>query len=250
MHRYTMIYKTKGIILRSIRYGDTSLVVTAFTELFGIQTYMVNAARSAKKTAAKAILFQPSALLEMQVYHQEQKAMNRIKESNWAFLYRHILSDVVKNSIALFMIEVLHKTLKQPEQNTDLFYFCEDALQQLDDAPPGVAANFPLYFILQLPHFSGLRLQDDYMPGKREILDLQEGRFVATVPQHAHYIEHEYARITAELLRIMQPHELADIKLNKQMRRFLLSRYVNYYQLHIQDFGNLKTLPVIQEVLE
>ncbi|MBK8711101.1 MAG: DNA repair protein RecO [Niastella sp.] len=244
-----MIYNTKAIILRSIRYGDTSLVVTAFTERFGVQTYIVNAARSAKKSSAKAILFQPSAQLEMQAYHQEQKAMNRIKEANWAFLYQHILSDVVKNSIALFMIELLHKTLKQPEQNIDLFYFCEDALQQLDQASMEVAANFPLYFVLQLPHFSGLQIQDDFMPGKREILDLQEGRFVSSVPQHTYYLENENAQLTAELLRIMQPGELADIKLNKNIRRVLLAAYISYFQLHIQDFGNLKTLPIIQEVL-
>ena len=110
-----MIHKTKGIVLRTIKYGETSLVVTVFTQMFGVQTYLVNGIRTAKKSGAKAAMYQPAALLEMEVYHNELKGLQRIKESNWAILYNTILSDVIKNSIALYMMELLYKTLKQPE---------------------------------------------------------------------------------------------------------------------------------------
>ena len=95
-----MTHKTKGIVLRTVKYGETSLVVTMYTELFGVQTYMLNAVRTTKRSGNKAAMFQPAAILEMEVYHNDQKNMQRIKEYNWAFLYQHILSDVVKNSIA------------------------------------------------------------------------------------------------------------------------------------------------------
>ena len=121
-----MTHKTKGIVLRTVKYAETSLVVTMYTELFGVQTYMVNAIRTTKRSGNKAAMFQPAAILEMEVYHNDQKNMQRIKEYNWAFLYRHILGDVVKNSNALYMVELLYKTLKQPESNSNLFYFCEE----------------------------------------------------------------------------------------------------------------------------
>lgn len=255
-----MIHKTKGIVLRTIKYGETSLVVTVFTELFGIQTYMVNGVRSNKKTSNKAALYQPASLLEMEVYHNEQKAMNRIRECNWSFLYQDILSDVVKNSIALYMVELLYKTLKQPEQNSDLFYFCEDALQQLDLASGVVAANFSLYFTLQLPHFFGFRISDipDRYRSNRDssmshdeniYLDLEEGIFTTVHPTHPWFLEGEDALITSELLKIMQPPELEQIKMNHLKRRSLLIKYLDYYALHIQDFGQMKTLTVMQEVL-
>ena len=57
-----MTHKTRGIVLRSIKYGETSLVVTVFTELFGIQTYMVNGVRSSK--SARSVFFQPAAILD------------------------------------------------------------------------------------------------------------------------------------------------------------------------------------------
>ena len=247
-----MIHKTKGIVLRTIKYGETSLVVTVFTELFGIQTYMVNGVRSNKKTGSKAIMYQPASILDMEVYHNEQKAMHRIKECNWSFLYREILSDVVKNSIALYMVELLYKTLKQPEQNSELFYFCEDALQQLDLASNIVAANFSLYFTLQLPQFFGLRISDidsSMLNNETLYLDLQEGIFTSIHPTHPYFLEGEDALITSELLKIMQPHELEQIKMNHLKRRSLLIKYLDYYALHIQDFGQMKTLMVMQEVL-
>ncbi|RYY66514.1 MAG: DNA repair protein RecO [Chitinophagaceae bacterium] len=247
-----MTHKTKGIILRAIKYGETSLVVTAFTELFGIQTYMVNGARTSKKTGSKAAMFQPSSLLDMEVYHYEQKSMQRIKECSWSYLQHYTQSSVVKNSIALFMMELLHKTLKQPEQHTDLFYFCEDALKELDQAPPNVAANFPLFFTLHLSHFFGFRINDidpELLDSALIFLDLLEGNFTNQPPQHPHYLEMEDALITAELLQIMQPYELDQLKLNHQKRRMLLGRYLDYYALHIQDFGQMKTVAVLQEIL-
>ena len=247
-----MIHKTKGIVIKSVRYGETSLVVTVFTELFGVQTYMVNGVRTQKKSGSKAAHFQPSSLLDMEVYHSEQRTMHRIKECSWNYLYKNILSDVVKNSIAMFMIELLQKTLKQPEQNNDLFYFCEDALQQLDEAPAPIAANFALFFSLQLPQFFGFRFSniDFDLTGDDELyLDLQEGIFTPVAPTHPFYIEKEGALITSELLKIMQPNELDQVKMNHHKRRLLLLKYMDYYALHIQDFGAIKTLQVLHEVL-
>lgn len=247
-----MTHKTRGIVLRAVKYGETSLVVTIFTELFGVQAYMVNGARSTKKNGTKAALYQPGSLLDMEVYHYEQKNIQRIKECSWSYLGHNVLGDVVKNSIALFMVELLYKTLKQPEQNTDLFYFCEDALQQLDKAPPAIAANFPLFFTLHLSHFFGFRINDmepELQESHSVYLDLLEGNFTAEHPSHLHFIEKEEAQVTAELLKIMQPHELDQVKLNHHKRRVLMQRYLEYYALHIPDFGQMKTLGVLQEIL-
>ncbi len=242
------MFKTRAIILRTIKYGETSLIVTAFTELFGIQTYLVNGIRSAKKTGLKAAMYQPAALLDMQVYHNERHSMHRIKECNWAHLFEALLTDVVKNSIAMFMMELLQKLLKQPEENTDLFYFCEDALLKLDDASNAVAANFPLFFALHLSHFFGFKIDDNFS-AENNIADLQEGNFVAKYPTHSFYLADENAVVTAEILKAQLPEELQHLKLNKLKRRELLWKYMEYYNLHMQDFGKMKTLPVLQEIL-
>ena len=138
-----MIHKTKGIVLRSVKYGETSLVLTMFTELFGLQSYIVNGVRTvSKKGSSKSVFFQPAAILDLVVYHNEYKNLQRIKEYKWAHLYQHIFSDVRKNAVAVFMIELLTKCLKQPEASPQLFYFTEDALVHLDEASDTASANF------------------------------------------------------------------------------------------------------------
>lgn len=243
------IHKTKGIVLRAVKYGETSLIVTIFTELFGVQSYLINGVRvSTKKGTGKAGLFQPTAMLNLVVYHNELKHLNRIKEFSWAYLYNHILSDVRKNAVALFMIELLTKCLKQPEANPDLFHFAEDAFIHLDESNNAVMANFPLFFALHLPVFLGSRIDDNYS-AKNSFLDLREGSFTAVQPEHPHFLADRQAFVTSQLLKVQQPEELEDIKLNHEFRRNLLVAFEQFYALHIQDFGTLKTLPVLREIL-
>ncbi len=243
------LHKTKGIVLRTVKYGETSVIITIFTELFGVQSYLVNGVRtSTKKSSGKASYFQPAAILDMVVYHNELKHLNRIKEFKWAHIYQHILSDVPKNAVALFMIELLTKCLKQPEENNDLFHFTEDVFLKLDESNKAVMANIPLFFALHLTHFFGFRIDDNYN-STNQYLDLQEGSFVNEQPHHPHFLEEKQAAITSHFLKVLQTKELEDIKLNHAFRRNLLLSYETYYRLHINDFGTMKSLPVLREIL-
>lgn len=242
------MYKTKAIILKSIKYGETSLVVTAFTELFGVQTYMVNGVRTTKKTGVKAMLYQPASVVEMEVYHNDRNSMHRIKECNRTHVFNQVLTDVVKNSIAAFLMELLYKLLKQPEQNTDLFYFCEDALLQIDAAPTDVVANFPLFLALHLSHFFGFKIDDNFTETTC-FLDLQEGMFADDRPHHPYYLEKDIAQPTSEILKTQHPSELVQIKIPHAKRRLLLTKLMEYYSLHVQDFGTMKTVLIMQTVL-
>jgi DNA repair protein RecO (recombination protein O) len=241
-------HKTKGIVVRVVKYGDTSVIVSVYTELFGIQSYIVNGVRTSSKRGANANLFQPAAILDLIVYHNELKNIQRIKEFKWSYLYQSLFFDVIKNSVALYMIELLQKTLKQPESNPDLFHFIEDSLLHLDEASDTVVANFPLFFALHLSAFYGVRVSDNYS-SENDVLDLMEGEFVNEHPSHSYFLEGNYSYITSQLLKTMHPHELNDIRLNKESRRILLNAYGTFYALHFQDFGTMKTLSVLQEVL-
>jgi len=244
-----MIHKTKGIVLRTVKYGETSVIADIYTELFGRQSYMVNGVRtSSKKGMGKANLFQPLAILDLEVYHNELKNLQRIKEFRWGYLYKNIFFNVMKNSVALFMIELLQKCLKQPEPNTELFSFVEDAFMKLDESADTVLANYTLFFSLHIASFFGLRIDDNYSE-KNSVLDLREGFFVSEKPEHNHYLEGKFSFATSQLLRAMQPEELSQIRLNKESRKVLLDAYQTFFALHIQDFGTMRTLPVLQELL-
>ena len=244
-----LLHTTKGLILKTVQYGETSLIVTIFTEKFGIQSYIINGIRTTgKKGASKAGYFQPGSLLELVAYHSEFKNLQRIKEYRWSILYKTIFFDVVKHCVMLYTIELLQKVLKQPDPHPELFYFLEDALERLDEASPQVVANFPLFFSIHLPYFFGFRISDGYTQNKT-ILDLKEGEYVSEPPPHSFYLGEPQSRYFSELLKVQQPEELSEIVLSQELRRGMLKSIQDYYNVHISDFGGLKSLAVLGEVL-
>ncbi len=244
-----MTHKTKAIILRTISYGETSVITTAYTELFGIQSYIVKGIRKGSKTSqGKTSYFQAGAMLEMEVYHNELKNLQFIKEFQWSYLYEHIFFNVVKNAAAMYMIELLQHSLKQPEANPELFYLAEDSLKQLDRGNDTLTANLPLYFTLHLAAELGLRISGEYSP-QTPVLDLQEGMFVENAPGHPYYLADELAKSTSSINNIMFYNNLEHIQLNRTTRRSLLHAYQQFFALHIQEFGELRSLQVLQEVL-
>ena len=236
--------------MRSVKYGETSLVVTVFTERFGLQSYMVSGVRkSSAKGANPAAMYQPGALLEMVVYHHGERNLQRIREASWGYVYRQMYDDVRKNAVSLFMVELLLKCLRQPEPQEDLFLFAEDALHFLDQASPMATANFPLYFALHLSHFFGFRLQDNFNAAT-PILDLREGEFVSLPPLHPDWSGPELGSQVSHFLKAIHPESLAELPLNRDQRRKLMELVVLFYRLHSAEFGELRSLPVLQAILD
>jgi DNA repair protein RecO (recombination protein O) len=243
-----MTHKTKGVVLRTVKYGETSIITTIYTELFGIQSYIVKGVRqSSKKSSAKAIYFQPAAILEMVVYHNEFKNLNFIKEYEWGFLYQNVLFDVVKNTVAMYIVEMLQHSIKQPEANPELFYLVNDTLKQLDAGTSSLTANLPLYFSLHLAGELGFRIHGEYNH-LTPILDLQEGQFVENKPLHPYFLESQLASATFQLLSVNFYNDLEELNFNRSTRQLLIKAYQNYIALHVQDFGEIKSLPVLQEL--
>jgi len=243
------IHNTNGVVLKTVKYGETSIITTVYTELFGVQSYLVKGVRKmSKKGSSSASYFQAGAILEMSVYHNELKNLQFVKEYNWHYLYQELLFDVVKNSVAQYIIEILQHTLKQPEANPELFYLITDSLKQLDRGNATLTANLPLYFMLQLGGLLGFEIQGSYSPST-PVLDLQEGFFVEEIPNHAFYLDGFLAQTASIIQNIQFYNDLENIALSRTVRRQLLIALQQYIALHITDFGNLQSLAILQEIL-
>ncbi|WP_295126807.1 DNA repair protein RecO [uncultured Chitinophaga sp.] len=244
-----MLHKTPGIVLRVVKYGETSVIVNIFTELFGVQSYIVNGARSSKPKASKGNLLQPGNILDLVVYHHDQKNIQRISEYKMSYIYTSLHVNVVKNTVALFIIEILQKALRQPEHTPALFYFTSTALQALDLCSTQVAANIPLYFTLKLAEHLGFRINghfSNYTP----YLDMQEGVYTDLPPHHNFHLDATNSEITDRLLSVPNPIDLDSVPLNKERRRFLLYRYLDFFKLHMPDFPELNSPPILHEILD
>ena len=168
----------------TVKYGETSVIASVYTELFGMQSYIVKGVRQAtKKSQSKQIYLQQAAMLDMEVYHNHLKNLQFIKEYRWGYLYNKVLFDVVRNAVAQFMIELFQLSVRQPEANPELFYLLEGSLLEADKGSDAVIANLPLYFILHLATELGFQLQGNYS-NETPVLDLKEGMYIKTEPFH------------------------------------------------------------------
>ncbi len=245
-----MVNASEAIILKTIAYGETSLIVSAFTRSQGLQQFMVKGARKHGKRAAGQVTYlQPAAILDLVVDFNENRSLQYIREMKWAYVFEHILVGVIKTSVALFWMELLQKILKQPEVNDELFDFVKDQLIILDGCEPAVTANLPLFFLLKTASILGFD-PSDHNGAAQPFFDITEGVFVSYPAAGHEVLDEELSSITRELLMQENAITLYRIKLNNLQRRALIAAYLQFYCIHITDFGTLKSLEVLQEILK
>ncbi|TND10600.1 MAG: DNA repair protein RecO (recombination protein O) [Bacteroidetes bacterium] len=240
-----MLHHTRGIVLHTIPYSDSSLIAKIYTEQFGLQSYIVSGARS-KRGKAKGNLLQPLMQVELVVQHKAKSRLQRIMEIGCKAPYRHIHEDIVKTSIALFLAEVLYKAIREEEKNPGLFEFLSHSLQILD-LETGSCHNFHLCFLLQLSRYLGFFPHSAESPAHK-IFDLQEGVFRATEPHHPYFLEPELGE---KLLRLMQTNyeNMQEFTIGNLDRRRLLERLLWYYEMHLENMRDVKSHKVLEEVM-
>ena len=243
-----MLQKTKGLVLRSVKYGETSLISTIFTESSGIQSFMVQGVRSSKSRQNRAGSFQPGTLLEMVIYLQPGKNLQRIKEYQAACFYTSMHEEVIKNSIALFSIEILLRLLPEHAPLPELFAFAYNYFTTLDQLPVKSVANFPLFFIIHCSKEFGVEPHGNYS-ATTPYLNLEEGGFTEHVPAVAVAVTDDDTRSLDQLLRITDLGELQVITLNADIRLRLIDWYVAYLQKHTQHMGNIRSLSILRTIL-
>lgn len=240
-----MQVKTRSIILHSIKYSDTATIITAYTQQFGRASYLVHGVNK-KKSNCRAALLQPLSLLEMDVFHTPGKDLQRIKEIQVYFPFNSIPYHPLKNAVALFLSEMLYRTLKQPEPDENLFLFLENSLQQLDSCEEGIS-NFHLVFLIKLTRYLGFEPNQDEKTIR--YFDLMNGVFLFDKPLHVHYLLPDTAADFAALLHA-DYNNMQLLSMSRQRRLKLLECLVEYYKLHIPDFHSLHSLTVLQSLFD
>ena len=212
-----MLFKTRGIVFRYIKFRETSIIVTVYTEEFGIQSYIVNGIRSARSRQSIAA-FAPLSLLEMVVYHREQADLQRISDYKRSINLSSIQTDIRKSSIAMFISEVLYKSIRDSHPSEGTFAFIFHSIEWLETAESRIS-TFHLQFLIKLTKYLGFGIE--------------------------HYVSDQ----SIELIRSLGSEKYGSgVKLSKEEQKESLERLIQFYQEHIEGFGNVKSLAVLREV--
>lgn len=239
-----MLEKTRGIVLKLTNYGDSSVVATILTESFGVQSYMVHGAKRPKAKLPVNML-QPLQLLDMVVQYRPNANLQRISESKLAPAFLSIPYDVAKSSVVLFINEVLYKVLRHQDADVPLFQFVFNAMSWLDSVEH-MPADFHLYFLVRLTRFLGFHPVSP-QEGSR-FFDLKDGVFAKTEPAHPYVLAEPYVGILSRLTQTSLD-QLHSFGLQRDQRRYLLEKIIEYYRLHIDNLGEIKSHSVLEVVL-
>ncbi len=237
-----MIQSTQGIVLQTLKYGESSLICRIYTEKFGLVSYMVNGVRSTK-SIGKAVLLQAGNILDLEVYNRENKNLQHVKEYKLAHLFKHISHHIIKTSICLFTLELLNHSIQEQENNDSLYHFIINSILHLDKMDCDDVA-FPVWFAIQLSKQIG------YEPGNEfdnlhPFFSLKEGLF-HSIPQDEYSINRTCSRYWHEVLQQEFP---ANIYEKNQERREMLDAVQLYFRYHIENFKPLKSPPILHQVL-
>lgn len=239
-----MLHKSRGIILKSTHYSESSLVVHIFTEKFGIQSYLLQGVRK-NKSKIRTSMIQPLHLVQMVVYHKENGGLQRISELRNDPLLNNISTDVIKTSVSMFICELLYQTLKEQPSDEEQFNFIFNAIELLDLTELSVA-NFHLWFMLKYSKYVGFYPQ--ILSKNHKYFDLKNAQFVDSIPEHPLFMNEQCSLI---MLHFMQSSfdEIMSIKINAEYRRQILMDLIRYYEWHLPGFKGLKSHHILEEVL-
>ncbi|MGO4919404.1 DNA repair protein RecO [Maribacter spongiicola] len=233
---------TKAIVFSALKYGDTSLIVKAYTASDGIKSYLLRGVLASKKGKLKSAYFQPLTQLEIVANHKNKGTLETLKEAKVFYHYQTLYADMAKNAMTLFLAELLGNSIREEERNEDMFDFLEASLQWLDMNKE--VANFHLYFMLSLTRFLGF-YPDVYQIDK-PYFDLLEGEFVAAESLNpilrGENIYH-FKTLLGTNFDVMHT-----VKMKKSSRQELLKSLILYFELHLQGFRKPKSLAVLNEV--
>ena len=246
-----MLHKTRGIALHTVKYSETSIISKIYTEQFGLQSYIIKGIRK-QHSKIRPGLFQPLTLLDLTVYHKERASLHTIREIHNFHPYQFMTTDILKSSVALFINELIYKSVREEEANPELFAFLADTCIELDETTESLML-IPLLFTIRLSRYLGIIPHVDESP-QLTIFNLQEGIFQSVKPLGQEFLEPPLSTIFKDLLLFEQeiPHIFQIGSQNHpagKVRNELLDRMLVYYSIHLPDFREIHAHRVLHTVL-
>lgn len=240
-----MLYSTRGIIFHTVPYQDNRVIAKIYTQDFGLLSFIVSVSRS-KSGKIKSPLLQPLTQVDLRIEKKEKSHLHTLRDITLGIPYAHLHHDIVKTTIALFVAEVLYKTVREEEQNGSMYTYISSSLLALDVAHEGVA-NFHLVFMMQLTRYLGFSPQEN-TEGPQSVFDLTNGTFVGNSPGHFNFLDAVESRLFEQVTGIDYAH-MHELQLNGERRRIVLNAIIRYYELHVAGMQKLVGHEILTSVI-
>ena len=277
-----MLIKTEAIVLHSLKYGESRMIVDLFTRQQGRLSCIVSIPKTSKAKIKKQ-LFQPLTLIDVESDIRPRVQLQKLRDARLLHTPLTLHLSPAKMAISLFLAEFLYHALRGEQQpDEQLFDYMKHSFLWLDAAHDGYA-NFHLSFLMHLSRFLGFypnlesgrlgvsssgrlgvsssgRLgvsSSGCLDDKPQTLnlkpqsffDLRESCFCEAPPLHADFLHPEEAARIHDMMR-MDYQNMHLFRMSRTDRNRCLDVMLTYYRLHLPSFPELKSLPVLKELFD
>ena len=239
-----MLQTVQGVVLRALKYSESSIIFDLYTRQMGLQSFIVSGVRKAK-SKMPAGFFQVTSMLEVVAYVKQNDSLSRVKEARPAHHYQKIPFDTMRRSIALFMAEILQKSLRDQESNELLYTFIERAFLQLDQLEI-TPKNHHLLFMLELSSYLGFHPNgrwSEHLP----FLHLVKGVF-SDRSDGMYTLTSETSKMISGCIAC-DFSSGTELPISRSQRQQMLEALILFYRYHLDHFKEVKTHQIFSEVL-
>ena len=214
-----MTVNTELIVLHTTKFGENSIVVHTLSREYGRRSFLV---RGAGKRLMS--LFLPLNILEADVQESTKSTLFTARNLTARHPLLGIRSNVFKNSMTMFMSEVLYRVIKEGAAEQGLYEWCERNILLLD-AVQNDFSNFHLRFLLELTVALG------FSPESRDLQPF--------VGDHYPMVERFMQTSFAESMLI---------PLNGSVRNEIAEEILRYIEFHTESSVNINSLKVLRDL--
>lgn len=241
-----MIEKLHCIILRTVKYGDSQLIVDMLTPDAGRVSAMWRMPRGAKGRGGRNA-FQALSICDVVTERTRSSRMPIIKEVHIASPYATICVDPVKMSVAFFIAEFLSQVSRAEQADAKMYEFIENTLLWYDLTEVGTA-NFHLMFLVRVSRFLGFYPNmESYIRGA--VFDLRAAEFVQCVPLHKDFLPANESERLGKLMR-MTPANMHRFLFSREERNRIVETMLRFYSLHVPGFKDMKSWEVLKTLFQ
>ncbi|HBN04608.1 MAG TPA: DNA repair protein RecO [Bacteroidales bacterium] len=243
-----MIEETKGIVLRTFPYLESSTIVRILTKEFGVKSYILKGGRKSKSNL-RSNIFQPLYILDLQVYNNPKKEIQIISEAKIEKDLTPLFSDIKKTSLAFFLSEIINQCLKEEERSEVLYEFIEDNILKLNNLTDNYS-TFHLSFLIELSEHLGFMPMNNYSL-ETPFFDIQKGHFVSNNPYLRDQLSREDSLLISNFLFSQEniSQNYTPTKLTKEEKTKILNILIQFYQTHILSPNSIKSHIILATIL-
>ncbi len=155
--------------------------------------------------------------------------------------------DISKRAQALFITEVLSKTLREEEQNIALFQFLEVSLHYLEALDTSFA-SFHLLFMFQLTKYLGFEPQNNYSD-ERPFFNLDMGMFSGISNGADISLEKDLGKYWKSCFTVSYT-AFNKLVNNHSARNIFLDSLLQFYRIHMENFEKINSVEILRTIFD